>query len=108
MLHVHLGANNRKPITNKWIFVRKYDKNGILQKYKAHLVAIGFSQMPGMDYNEMFSPVVQLETICTILALVMAEDWEIQQMDIKGAYLNSKLKEDIYMDQPQGYNNGMS
>ena len=102
------APNNRKPIMNKWVFVRKYDKDGILQKYKARLVARGFSQMPGMDYNETFSPVVRLETILAILALAVAEDWEIQQMDIKGAYLNNKLKEDIYMDQPQGYNDGTS
>ena len=102
------APKDRKPITNKWVFVRKYSKDGILQKYKAHLIARGFSQIPGMDYNEMFSPVVCLEMICTILALAMAEDWEIQQMDIKGTYLNGTLKEDIYMDQPQGYNNSMS
>ena len=71
-------------------------------------MARGFSQMPGMDYNEMFFPVVQLEMICVIFAVAVAEDWEIQQMDVKGAYLNGKLKEDIYTDQPQGYNNGMS
>ena len=101
-------SNNRKPITNKWVFVRKYDKDGMLQKYKAHLVARGFSQIPGMDYNETFSPVVCLKTIHAILALAVAKDWEIQQMDVKGAYLNRKLKEDIYMDQLQGYNDGMS
>ena len=102
------ASNDRKPITNKWVFVRKYDKDGILQKYKACLLARGFSQMPGMDYNETFSLVVCLETIRAILALAVAKDWEIQQMDIKGAYLNGKLKEDVYMDQPQGYNDGTS
>ena len=50
----------------------------------------------------------KLEMICVILALAVAEDWKIQQKDVKGAYLNGKLKEDIYMDQPQGYNNSMS
>ena len=102
------APKDRKPIMNKWVFVRKYDKDGILQKYKARLVARGFSQIPGMDYNEMFSPVVCLEMIHAILALAVAEDWEIQQMDVKGTYLNGTLKEDIYMDQPQGYNNGTS
>ena len=58
--------------------------------------------------NETFSPVVRLETIRAILALAVAEDWEIQQMDVKGAYLNGKLKETIYMEQPQGYSDGTS
>ena len=92
------APEDQKPIMNKWVFVRKYNKDGILQKYKAHLVARGFSQISGMDYNETFSPVVCLETICAILALAVVKDWEIQQMDVKGAYLNGTLKEDIYMD----------
>jgi hypothetical protein len=62
--------------------------------------------MPGVDYNETFAPVIRLETIRAILALVVEEDWEIQQMDVKGAYLNSDLKEKIYMNQPEGYNDG--
>ena len=71
-------------------------------------MARGFSQISGMDYNETFSPVVCLETICAILALAVVKDWEIQQMDAKGAYLNGMLKEDIFMGQPQGYNESTS
>ena len=88
------APKDRKPITNKWVFIRKYNKDGILQKYKACLVARGFSQIPGMDYNETFSPVVHLKMICMILVLAVAEDWEIQQMDVKGTYLNGMLKEE--------------
>ena len=95
-----------KPITNKWVFIKKYDKDGNLQKFKARLVAQGFTQVPGMDYNETFSPMVRLETIQSILTLAMAENWEIQQMDVKGAYLNGMLKEEIYMEQPTGYGDG--
>jgi len=62
--------------------------------------------MPGMDYTDTFAPVVRLETICTLLALALTENWEIQQMDVKGAYLNSKIKEELYMKQPEGYNDG--
>ena len=61
-----------------------------------------------MDYNETFALVVQLETICTILALAVEDYWEIQQMDIKGVYLNRDLKEEIYMCQPKGFNDGTS
>lgn len=99
---------DRKPVTNKWVFIRKYNKDGRLLKYKARLVARGFSQVPGMDYNKMFAPVIQLEMIQMILSLAVEEDWEIQQMDVKGAYLNSNLKEEIYMNQPEGFKDKMS
>ena len=59
-----------------------------------------------MDYTDTFSPVMRLETIRTLLALAVAEDWKIQQMDVKGAYLNSTIKEEIYMRQPEGYDDG--
>jgi len=94
------------PITNKWVLTKKYNKDGNLQKYKARLVAHGYSQQTGMDYNDTFSSVVRLEMIQTLLALAVAEDWEIQQMDVKGAYLNGMIKEQIYMKQPEGYDDG--
>ena len=70
------------------------------------LVARGFTQQPRMDYNETYSPIVRLETICVIIAQAVKEDWEIQQMDVKGAYLNGILKEEVYMMQSKGFNNG--
>ena len=86
--------------------VKKYDKLGILTKYKARLVAKGYSQIPGMDYIDVFSPVVCLETIRALLALATNQDWEIHQMDVKGTYINGTLKEEIYMAQPDGYTDG--
>ena len=106
MLELTDPPPNRVPITNKWVFVKKFRKDGKLQKYKVRLVARGFTQRLGMDYNEMFSPVVCLKTICTILVQVVKEDWEIQQIDVKGVYLNGILKEEIYMKQPKGYDDG--
>ena len=93
----------RTAIPNKWVLTKKYDKEANLLKYKARLVAKGYSQQPGMDYTDTFSLVVCLETIWTLLALAIAEDWEIQQMDVKRAYLNGTIKEKIYMRQPKGY-----
>ena len=84
----------------------RFADEGRLEKYKAHLVAKGYSQIPGMDYTDTFSPVVGLETIKAILALAVSQDWKIQQMDVKGAYLNGMLKEEVYMRQPEGFEDG--
>ena len=96
----------RVPVGNKWVLTKKYDKQGNLQKFKARLVAKGYTQMPGMDYMDTYTPVVCLETIHTLLALAISKNWEIQQMDVKGAYLNRRIKEEIYMKQPDGYDDG--
>ena len=71
----------------------------------ARLVAQGFSQVPGVDYFDMFVPITKLAAICSILAMAAAEDLELHQIDIKGAYLNRELmdREVIYMQQPPGY-----
>ncbi|GBE80154.1 hypothetical protein SCP_0213570 [Sparassis crispa] len=97
---------DRKPVGNKWVLVKKTNKEGEIIKYKARLVVKGYSQIPGMDYTETFMPVVHLETIRAILGLAAILDWEIGQMDVKGAYLNGTLKEEVYMRQPKGYSDG--
>ena len=90
-------------IANTWQFVRKRNKAGEIIKYKARLVAKGCMQRPGHDYVETFSPVVQMDTIQAILALVPIKGLKIHQLDIKGAYLNRILKGKVYMRQPDGY-----
>jgi hypothetical protein len=91
------------PIANRWVFAKKRDKSGNIVKYKARLVAKGCAQRPGYDYNETHSPVIRLETIRAILSLVPTYKLKVQQMDVKGAYLNGKLNERVYMKQPEGY-----
>ena len=73
-------------------------------RYKARLVAKGFTQQLGQDYNKTYAPVIQMDTLRVILALVLVKKLKVHQMDIKGAYLNGILKETIYMDQPEWFN----
>jgi Reverse transcriptase (RNA-dependent DNA polymerase) len=95
----------RKAIGCRWVFLRKKDEHGKIIKYKARLVAQGFSQKPGIDYsdNGTFAPVMRFETLRTMLAHTAIHNWKLRQFDIKGAYLHGYLEEDIYMAQPPGY-----
>jgi hypothetical protein len=99
---------DREPIGNRWTFVTKRDEKGEIARYKARLVAQGFSQQPGVDYsdNGTFAPVTRFETFRTVLAIATIQDWELCQIDVKGAYLNGIIKEDVYMKQPQGFEDG--
>jgi Reverse transcriptase (RNA-dependent DNA polymerase) len=92
-------------VGSKWVFRAKKDAAGNIVRYKARLVAQGFSQVPGVNYFDMFAPVAKLASIRMVLALAAANDMELHQIDIKGAYLNGELtdKETIYMSQPPGY-----
>jgi hypothetical protein len=97
---------NAIPIPNKWVLTKKYNRQGELTKYKARLVVKGCAQRPGFDYTETFSPVVRLETIRAILALVPSKQLKMHQLDVKGAYLNGVLEEEVYMRQPDGFGDG--
>ena len=78
-------------------------ENGDVQRYKARLVAQGYSQTEGVDYNEVFSHVVRNTTIRSLLALSNTKNWEVHQMDVRTAFLQGNFEEEVYMRQLDGY-----
>ena len=92
-----------KPIGCKWIFKKKMDMDGNIATYKARLVAKGFTQRQRIDYEETFSPVAMLKSIRILLTIAAYYDYEIWQMDVKIAFLNRNLSEEVYMVQPPGF-----
>jgi hypothetical protein len=96
------GAN---VVGSKWVYRIKKDSGGNIDKYRTRLVAQGFSQVPGIDYDDTFAPVVKSSSIRVILAFAARHSWPAHQMDVKSTYLNGKLddSETIYLRQPPGY-----
>ena len=93
----------RKAIGSKWIYRVKYDSLGKVTKFKARLVAKGYSQIEGIDYGEIFSPVAKYDSIRMIIAIVASKRLLMHQMDVKTAFLNDILKEEVYLISPPGY-----
>ena len=94
---------DRKALKNKWVLKLIKDGNDNLLKYKARLVVKGFRQKQGIDFDEIFSPVVKLTSIQVVLGLVASMNLEIEQLDVKIAFLNGDLEEEIYMLQSEGF-----
>ncbi len=96
-----------RPIKCGWVFKIKYGPDGEILKYKARLVAKGYSQKKGLNYEETFSPVAKIKSVRTLVALAASKGWNIFQDDVPSAFLNGNLKEDVWMEQPPGYSNGI-
>ncbi|KAF1323990.1 Integrase catalytic core protein, partial [Globisporangium splendens] len=94
---------NRKALKCRWVWTKKYKGDGKLDRYKARLVIKGFLQKYGIDYNEIFAPVIRMEVLRLLLTIAALLDYEIHQMDVKTAFLNGKLDDEIYMEQPDGF-----
>jgi hypothetical protein len=92
-----------RPVDCKGIFKKILDMDGNVHIYKAQLVAKGFRQIQGVDYVETFSPVAMLKSVRILLEIAAYYDYEIWQMDVKTAFLNGHLSEDVYMTQPEGF-----
>ena len=90
-------------VTGKWVFGHKLHPDGTLDCYKARWVLRGFTQRPGIDFGETFSPVVKPATICTVLSLVVSQNWAVHQLDMKNAFLHGTLEETVYCAQPSGF-----
>jgi hypothetical protein len=90
-------------IGTKWVFRNKQDENGVIMRNKARLVAQGYSQVIGLDFDEIFAPVARLEAIWILLAYATSHNIKIYQMDVKSAFLNGKINKLVYVEQPPSF-----
>ena len=93
----------KKVVASRWIYKVKHAADESLKKYKAGFVAKGFSQKEGIDYEETFAPVARYSSIRTIISLAAEMGWRVHQMDVKTTFLNEVIEEEVYIEQPEGF-----
>ena len=93
----------KKPVTSKWVYKAKKGADGSVERYKARLVAQGYTQKFGTDYDETFCPVARPESLRTLIAATLKSGLELHQVDVTTAFLNGTLQEEVYMKQPEGF-----
>jgi hypothetical protein len=94
---------NQNVVGTKWVFRNKQDEHGVVTRNKTRLVAKGYSQVEGLDFGETYAPVARLESICILLAYATYHGFKLYQIDVKSAFLNGPIKEEVYVEQPPGF-----
>jgi hypothetical protein len=94
---------NKNVIDKKWVFRNKLNEYGQVTRNKARLVCKGYAQIEGIDFEETFAPVSRMEAICFLLAYACSKNVKVYQMDVKSSFLNGELEEEVYIEQPEGF-----
>jgi hypothetical protein len=94
---------NQNVVGTKWVFRNKQDEHGVVTRNKARLVAKGYSQVEGLDFGETYAPIARLESIRILLAYATYHGFKLYQMDVKSDFLNGPIKEEVYVEQPPGF-----
>jgi hypothetical protein len=94
---------NQNVVGTKWVFRNKQDEHGVVTRNKGRVVAKGYSQVEGLDFDETYAPVAKLESIRILLAYATYHGFKLYQMDVKSTFLNGPIKEEVYVEQPPGF-----
>jgi hypothetical protein len=97
------GPEGKSVVGSRWIYKIKHAADGSVDKFKARFVAKGFSQKEGIDFSETFAPVARYSSIRAMISIAVEMGWQIHQMDVKIAFLNGVIEEEIYIEQPEGF-----
>jgi hypothetical protein len=100
---IYVPRPKQNVVGTKWVFRNKQDEHGVVTRNKARLVAKGYSQVEGLDFGETYAPIARLESIRILLSYATYHGFKLYQMDVKSAFLNGPIKEEVYVEQPPGF-----